>query len=271
VPALLAAPVAALAQDKPILTINGRAITEADLRHVEAEIGHELAGMPEESRRRVMIEFLVQNELLAGAAEAEKLGQGAGFDAKVAYYRRRALRDVYFEKRIKDGIAEAEVRKAYDQQATLARDNPQVRARHILVDSESEAREIREKIAHGGGFAELARKHSKDPGSGAQGGDLGYLKRGQTVKSFDETIFRLVPGDISEPVKSEFGWHIIKVEDRRALPPYEGMREQIVAGLVQQRTQALSEELRKAAKIEYIDPVLKKAVEAEAGGMAPRR
>jgi peptidyl-prolyl cis-trans isomerase C len=264
----LALPLPAAAQEKVVATVNGKAITEADLRHVEAEIGSELANIPPESRRQVMVEFLVQNELFATAAEADKLGQGAAFDSKVQYYRRRALRDAYFERRVREAVTDAEARKFYEGQAAQMKDNPQVRARHILVKEEREAREVHQQVVHGGDFAKLAMKHSKDPGSAANGGDLGFMQRGQTVKAFDETIFKLKPGEVSEPVKTEFGWHIIRVEERRALPPYEGLKERIMAQLIQEKAQALSEDLRKKARIEYVDPALKKAVEAQAQGAA---
>ena len=259
--AAVALPLVAIAQEKVLATINGRGITETDLRHVEAEIGSDLGSIPPENRRQIMVEFLIQNELFATAAETDKLGEGTNFDSKVAYYKRRALRDTYFERRIREAVTEADAKKLYDKQAEQMKDNPQVRVRHILVEKEEDAREIKEKIVHGGDFAKLAIEKSKDPGSAPKGGDLGFLQKGQTVKAFDETIFKLNPGDISDPIKTEFGWHVIKVEEKRLLPPFDGLKERIMTTLIQQKAQAMSEELRGKAKIEFLDPDLKKALE----------
>jgi peptidyl-prolyl cis-trans isomerase C len=250
-----------LAQDKVLATVNGHPITEADLKHVEAEIGSDLASIPAENRRQIMVEFLIQNELFATAADTEKLGEGKNFDSKVAYYKRRALRDTFFERKVREAVTEADAKTLYEKQAELMKDNPQIRVRHILVEKEEDAKEIKEKIVHGADFAKLAAEKSKDPGSAPKGGDLGYLQKGQTVKAFDETIMKLKPGDISDPVKTEFGWHVIKVEERRALPPFDSLKERIIATLIQEKAQKTSEELRGKAKIEIQDADLKKALE----------
>lgn len=251
----------ALAQDKPLVTVNGQAITQADIKRAEAEMGPEIARMPESARRQKIIQVLVETEVLATAAETEKLGQGPDFEARLAAYRRRALRDTYFDKKIRDGIGDGEVKAFYDKQAALMKDNPQVRARHILVEKEDDAKSIRARIVKGEDFGKLAKELSKDPGSGANGGDLGYMQRGQTVPEFDAMLFKLKPGEMSEPVKTEFGYHIIKVEEHRLLPPLADLKERIVMHLTQEKAQAISQDLRAKAKIDYIDPELKKAME----------
>ena len=124
---------------------------------------------------------------------------------------------------LKKSISDADARKFYDQQVGSAKPQEEVHARHILVESEALAKELGEKVAKGGDFVELAKEHSKDPGSKDSGGDLGYFGRGQMVPVFEETAFKLAKGEVSPPVKSQFGWHIVKVEDRRqrGAPPFE--------------------------------------------------
>lgn len=249
------------AQDKPLVTVNGQPITQADVKRAESEMGPDLARMPESVRRQRIIQLLVETEVLATAAESEKLGQGAEFDARLATYRRRALRDAYFDKKIRDSVSEGEIKTFYDKQTEMLQQNPQVRARHILVEKEEEAKALRARILKGEDFAKLAQEASKDPGSGAQGGDLGFMQRGQTVPAFDEAVFKLQSGELSQPIKTEFGWHIIRVEERRAMPPLADLKDRIVMHLIQEKAQSVSQELRAKAKIDYVDPELKKQMD----------
>ena len=259
---LAVAPAISFAQDKAVATVNGQAISEADIKSAESAMGPELARLPQAQRRQRVVQILVETEVLATAAEADKLDKEADFDARMKTYRRRALRDAYFEKKIRDGISEADIKAFYDKQAQLLKDTPQVRASHILVEKEDDAKSLRARIVKGEDFAKLAKEHSKDPGSGAKGGDLGFLQRHQTVGAFDEMVFKLKPGEMSEPVKTEFGYHIIRVDEIRALPPIAELKDRIVMHLVQEKAQATIQDLRSKAKIEFIDPELKKAGEA---------
>lgn len=254
-----------VAQDKIIAKVNGRAITDTDLRHAEAEIGNDLGSIPADQRRRVLVEYLIETHLFAEAAEGAKLGSGQAFDDRMKYWQRRALRDAYFDKTVREAVTEAEARKLYDSQVAAAKPQEEVRARHILVESEVKAKEIFEKIAHGEDFARMAKEHSKDPGSKDEGGDLGYFSRGQMVPVFEETAFKLKKGDMSQPVQSQFGWHIIKVDDRRqrGAPPFDAIKERIMASLIHRRAQELGQSLRDKAKLEFIDPELRAEAEKE--------
>jgi peptidyl-prolyl cis-trans isomerase C len=254
----------ALAQDKPLATVNGQPITQADVKRAESEMGPELSRLPEAQRRQKIIQVLVETEVMATAAETDKLGQGADFEARLKTYRRRALRDAYFDAKIRDSVSDADIKAFYDKQAELMKQNPQVRARHILVEKEEDAKALRARIVKGEDFGKLAKESSKDPGSGANGGDLGFMQRGQTVPAFDEMLFKLKPGEMSEPVKTEFGYHIIKVEEHRLLPPLADLKDRMALHLIQEKAQAISGELRTKAKIEYLDPDLKKVMEPAA-------
>ena len=261
------------AQERMIAKVNGKTITDVDMRLAEAEIGNDLGSLPEATRRRVLLEFLIENQLFADAAESEQLGSGPAFNERLQYWRRRALRDAYFDKSVRSAISEAEVRQHYAGQAGAARPEEEVRARHILVENKDKAREVFEKLAHGSDFVQLARQHSKDPGSKDQGGDLGYFGRGQMVPQFEEVAFKLKQGEVSEPVESQFGWHIIRLDDRRQrpVPPFEAVKDRVTAHLIHRKAQQIAADLREKAQIEYIDPEIKSAVETERGSARPKR
>ncbi len=264
--ALFAAPAWA-APETEVAKVDGHAITEAELTFAEAEIGQELAGVPAESRRRVLTEYLIEAHLMAESAEKAKLDQGASFEQRMKYYHLRALRDAYFEKQIRDSVPETEARALYEERVKSMPAQEEVRARHILVKTEDEAKKVALELAGGADFAEMAKKYSQDRG-GQGGGDLGYFSRGQMVKAFDDVAFSLEKGKISDPVHSEFGWHIIKVEDKRNRQPpsFDEVKDQITASLIQNKLQTTVLDLRKNAKIEILDADIKKAIEAEAAG-----
>lgn len=241
---------------KVVAKVNGAPITEQDLAFAEREIGPNLNQakvMDPAKRRKVLIEFLIENQILAEAAIKNKLGDGAGFADRMAYWKRRALREAYFEKSIQSTITDAEAKKLYDAQAAKAKGGLQIRARHILVKTEEKAKEVFELIAHDGDFVELAKKHSTGP-SAPQGGDLGFFGPGQMVPEFQKAAFALKKGEVSMPVKTKFGWHIIKVEDRResSMPTFDKLKSRIVQHLARVKTRQITTDMRKSAKVEYL-------------------
>lgn len=266
--AVFAQPVWA-APNTVVAKVNGIEITEGELAFAEAEIGSELAGVPPESRRRVLVEYLTEAHLMAEGAEKAQLATGPDFEARMKYYRLRALRDTFFEKKVRDAVTVDAAKTLYDDRVKGIPVQQEVRARHILVKTEDEAKKLAKDIEGGADFAELAKKHSQDEG-GEGGGDLGYFTAGQMVKPFEEAAFATEKGKVSAPVQTKYGWHLIKVEDKRDRKPpaFEEVKDQIVASLVQSKLQSTVREMRGTAKIEMIDPELKKAVEAEAAAAA---
>jgi peptidyl-prolyl cis-trans isomerase C len=253
----------------PVARVNGSNITEAEIAFAEAEVGAEIAGLPGEARRRVLLEYLVEAHLFAEAAQKSRLGTGKEFEERLAYYKLRALRDSFYEKRVRDAVTEAQARAAYNEQIAKMAPEPEVRARHILVKSEAEAKELIKQLKGGADFFELAKKNSTGP-SADSGGDLGYFARGQMVKPFEDAAFALKPGELSGPVQTEFGWHVIKVEDKRnhPVPTFDEVKDQLIASLVQNQLKSVVQGLRSKAKIEVVDPKLKKAIEADARAAA---
>lgn len=255
----------AVAQDSVAVRVNGKALTETDMKLAEAEVGSDLGSLAGVARRRVLAEFLVETQLLADAAEAQKLTAAPSNAGNQQYWQRRALRDAYFDKVISQGIEEKEVRAFFDEHVGARQSEEEVRARHILVADKDKARELHQKIAHGADFADLARQFSTDPGSKDQGGDLGFFGRGQMVPQFEEAAFGLKPGEVSQPFETQFGWHIVQVDERRArqLPPYDAIKERVRTAVIHRKAQQIVIALRNKAQIEYVDPDIRKQVESE--------
>jgi peptidyl-prolyl cis-trans isomerase C len=263
-PVVLTTPV--FAQGKVLATINGKPITDADVAVADGEIGADMGTMPEAQKRMSLIEFLIDNQLFAEAAEGAKLGQGADFENRMAYLKRRALRELYFDKVIKGSVSETDAKKMYDDQVKLIKPEEEVSARHILVETEDKAKELKDKLKSGGDFVALAKENSKDPGSKDTGGDLGYFGHGQMVPEFEGAVFKMAKGDVSDPIKTQFGWHLIKLEDKRtkAPPAFEIVKDRILQSMLLRRAQESAIDLRTKAKIEYVDADLKKAIEDRA-------
>jgi peptidyl-prolyl cis-trans isomerase C len=262
--ALFGAPTApAFAEDKVVATINGKPITEGDLAVAESEIGGDMGTMPAAQKRTSLLEFLIDNQLFAEAAEKEKLDQSANFETRLNYLKRRALREVYFEKVIKASVSDADARKVYDEQVKLLKPEEEVSARHILVETEAQAKALKEQLDKGADFATLAKENSKDPGSKDDGGNLGYFGHGQMVPQFEDVVFKLKKGEVSEPIKTQFGWHLIKLEDRRMKKPpaFEIVKDRIMQSMLLQKAQKIATDLRASAKIEVVDPEIKKSVD----------
>lgn len=253
----------------PVARVNGADITEAELAFAEAEVGSEIAGLPVESRRRVLLEYLIEAHLFAEAAGKNQLGSGKDFEDRVAYYKLRALRDTFYEKKVREAVTEAQAKAAYEDQIAKLKPEPEVRARHILVKTEQEAKDLAKQLKGGADFNELAKKSSDGP-SAQTGGDLGYFSRGQMVKPFEDAAFTLQPGQISDPIQTEFGWHVIKVEDKRnrPLPSFEEVKDQLMASLIQNQLKTVVQSLRGSAKVDIVDPELKKAIEEDAKAAA---
>jgi peptidyl-prolyl cis-trans isomerase C len=274
----VAAPHSASAQDKPaeapaaaeakapdtvIATVGDKSITEADLKLANEEIGADLTNLPEEVKRRALTEYLIDNLLFADAAVAAKLDETDEFKHYMAYLRQRALREQYFEKNLKGAVSEDEAKKIYIDRLKTLKPEEEFSARHILVDSEDKAKELRAKIEKGDDFAKLAAENSIDPVSKTDGGNLGYFGVGQMVPEFEAAVIKMKKGELSEPVKTAYGWHIIRLDDRRqkAPPPFDQVKETILNSLAVRKAQEASNDLRGKSKIEYVDADIKKMVE----------
>ncbi len=264
-------PVAVMAEGKVYARVDGRDITDGDLKMAESELGPNLSQVPAEQRNFVLVQYLIENGLLSSAGEKAGLGTGADFDKRIAYYKTRALRDAFFDKNVFGAVSEADAKAFFDKKVAEIPPVEELRARHILVEKKEEADELVTKIKAGGDFAALAEEKSKDTGSGANGGDLGFFGKGQMVKPFEDAAMALKAGEVSAPVQSQFGWHIIKMEEKRnkPLPAFDAVKERVLTDLTRKKAEEIVLALRKAAKIEFVDEALKKQMDAATPPAAP--
>jgi peptidyl-prolyl cis-trans isomerase C len=250
----------AAAEDVVVARVNGNDIKQSDLDFAATEVGSRLATYTPADRRKILLQYVIENELMAEAGQKDSLDKGPTFPDRVKYHERRALRDAFFDADIANAVTEDAAKKIYDEKITQIKPEQEIHARHILVDTEAEAKEIEERLKKGEDFATLAKEKSKDANS--EGGDLGFFTRGTMLKQFEDAAFALEVGQISDPVQTQFGWHIIKVEEKRdqPLPTFDQVKEAIIAQLVQQKAQEVVTGLRASAKVEVVDPELKKSM-----------
>ena len=241
--------------DSVIARVNGVDIRQSDLAFAEEEIGGNVpAQMTPEQKREYLITYLSDVIVLAQAAEQQRLGDKPEVQRQVAFERNKVLMEALLRNAGKAALTDDAMHKVYDEAVKKMTNEEEVHARHILVGSEDEAKAIAAQLKGGADFAALAKEKSKDPGA-ANGGDLGYFTKEQMVPEFAEAAFKLDKGQISDPVHTQFGWHIIKVEDKRTkpTPSFDQVKSQ-VENFVAHRAQAeLVDNLRKSAKIERLD------------------
>lgn len=240
--------------DAVLAKVNGVEIRQSEVDVAEAEIGANIPGNTPEAKRDALVSYLIDVNLLAQAAEQKKLSQQPGFEQKLQLARKRVLMEAIMEQTVKGSASEAEMKKLYEESVKKMTPQEEVRARHILVETEEKAKELAAQLKKGADFAKLAKENSKDPGS-ADGGDLGYFTKDQMVPEFAEAAFKLEKGKISDPVKSQFGFHIIKVEDKRKqpAPAFADVKPQLEQFLGRKAQGELVAKLREDAKIERLD------------------
>ncbi|MCU0818104.1 MAG: peptidylprolyl isomerase [Beijerinckiaceae bacterium] len=237
---------------KVLATVNGEAITEAEAKVALEDLLTQLPNVPEDKRLEVAVDFLIEVKLAAQAAKKAKIDQTPDFALKMTYAKDRILMERLFAAEGSKATGEAAVKKFYDEQVAKLTPVEEVRARHILVEGEDEAKKIHARVKGGEDFAKVATEASKDPGSGKGGGDLGYFSKDRMVPEFAEAAFALKAGEISAPVKSQFGWHIIKLEERRnrPAPAFADVKDRLSQALAERAQGELLEKLRKEAKID---------------------
>ena len=217
---------------------------------------------------------IMEIRLLADKAVAEGLDKDADFQRRMAFLQQRALHSELIDKDVGAKITDEEVRARYDKQMADTPPVNEVKARHILVKTKEEAEAIIKQLDGGADFQKLANEHTTDPSGKTSGGDLGYFAPGQMVPEFETAAFALEIGKYTTaPVQSQFGWHIIMVEDKRAQQPpaFDTVKDQIRNLVFREKYFAMVGDLRKAAKVDVSDPELKKAVDAMDRRRAPQQ
>jgi peptidyl-prolyl cis-trans isomerase C len=253
---LLLAALPVRAQDaNPVLAkVNGAEIRQSDLALAEEELGPSLAQMDPSTKRENVLAFLIDMKIVAKAAEDKKVENNEDFKKRLAFTRNRLLMDSLLATEGKAATTDDAMKKVYEEASKQITGEQEVHARHILVESEDDAKAVAAELKKGADFAELAKKKSKDPGA-SDGGDLGFFTKEQMVPEFSTVAFTLEPGKISDPVKSQFGWHVIKVEEKRSrqAPAFEQVKPQIETYVTRKAQADYVAKLREAAKVERLD------------------
>ena len=241
----------ALAQNVAI--VNGKAVPKTRLDALAQQVAK--AGRPvmPEMQGQLREEVIAREVFMQ---EAEKLGLSASDDFKTQMELARQtilIRTLFTDYQQKNKVTDAELKGEYDKFAAT-NGGKEYKARHILVEKEADAKAIIASIKKGGKFEDIAKKQSKDAGSGANGGDLDWANPGSYVPEFTEAMLKLPKGQMTEtPVKSQFGFHIIRLDDTREgqLPPFDEVKPQVKQRLEQQRLAAFRDEVRAKAKTDY--------------------
>ncbi len=240
------------AQDKTLATIDGKPVTSAEVELATQDLGDAIRRIPADQRAEAILSAVIDLRLLADAARAAGLAETPAVKNRIKWTEDRALRDAYVESNVISKITDAEIRARYDDIVGNQPAQMEIRARHILSKTEEEAKEIIAELDKGADFAELAKAKSTGP-SGPRGGDLGFFGRGQMVPPFEQAAFTLKPGAHSAtPVQTQFGWHVIKVEESRekAKPAFDTVKDQVRDAIAGERIQQALQDLRAKVKIE---------------------
>ena len=254
------------AQDKdPVLAkVSGVDIHQSDLAVAEAEAG-QIPPMSPDAKKDYLVQFMADVILVSKAAEAKKVGETADFKRKMEFERRKLLMSDLMQSVGKAALTDAAMHKVYEDAIKQLGTEQEVHARHILVrapagdekaDKAAKAKieAVIARLNKGEDFAKVAKEVTEDPSGKANGGDLGYFTKQQMVPEFSEVAFKLDKGQISAPVKTQFGWHVIKVEDKRVKPPpkFEEVKPQIEQFVVRKAQAEMVQKLRAENKIEKL-------------------
>jgi len=269
---LLTAPITSRAQDSdPVVArANGVDIRQSDLASAEDDIGSAMPQMGADQKRDYLVTYLADVIILA--ADQHQLANRSDVKHRIEFERNKAMMEALLQDAGKAAMTDEALHKVYDEAIKQTPNEEEVHARHILVATEGEAKDIEAQLKNGADFAALAKQKSKDPGA-AEGGDLGYFTKEQMVPEFAEAAFKLDKGQISDPVKTQFGWHIIKIEDKRIkpTPTFDEVKGQL-QNYVARRAQAeLVENLRKSATIERLDQPAKQPNPSALNPAAPSK
>lgn len=244
--------------DDPVVArVNGQVVHRSDLELQLRNAPPQVQQQPLDKIYPALINNIVNAELLEQASKKAKIDQNPRVKQEIAAAQTQILVNAYVATLARSQITEAKLRQAYDQYAKEAPQTEEVHARHILVPSEQEAKDIIDQLKKGADFATLAKEKTTDPSGKSNGGDLGYFTKQDMVPEFANAAFAMKPGDFSQtPVHTQFGWHVIKVEDRRPgkAAPYEQAAPAIQDQMVQQIVAQKLQELRGQAKIEVFGP-----------------
>lgn len=239
-------------EDAVIATVNGEPVRYSDVILAEQDLAAQLSGVPEDVKFEYLASLMIDRKALADEALKAGLEDDPAVLRQLAYYREKVLGDVYLNRQLADAVSDEEARTFYDKQVAQIDVEEEVRARHILVETEDEALKVIGRLDAGEDFAALAKEISTGP-TGENGGDLGFFVADRMVPEFSDAAFALQPGEVSRPVKSDFGWHVIKVEERRMqqVVPFEDVKEGIKVQLRDEKAAPFIASVRDKADVKF--------------------
>jgi len=244
--------------------VNGGSITTGDFERELKNLPEYLKAMADTPQgRKEMLDTMVIRELILQQASKDGLDKGQEIEAKMQDLKKRLIVESFLKKKVESEstVSDEDMKKFYEQNKDKFKSGEQMKASHILVKTEKEAKDVLAQIKAGGNFEELAKKNSVDSSS-AKGGDLGWFGKGSMVPAFEKAALELKENQVSDVVKSDFGFHIIKLTGKRAAGtrPFEEVKDQIKGAIMptkqQEIFQKIKEELKKSAKINIKEDVL---------------
>ncbi|WP_421589809.1 peptidylprolyl isomerase [Shinella sp. M27] len=252
------------AADPVVAKVGATEIHESELKLAIAGLDPQLANLPDEQKRVAALSSIIDVKLLASDADKEGLKDSADFKQRLAFLTDRELHNAYFKKHVVDAVTPDEVKARYEKEIAAITPEDEIRARHILVKTEEEAKAIIKDLDAGKDFIEIAKEKSTDPNK-SEGGDLGYFGKGRMVPEFEAAAFALEKGAYSkEPVKTQFGFHVIKIEDKRKQQPpaLDQVEPQVRQLVMRDKYLELLAKAKAAAPVDIQDAALKTAYDA---------
>ena len=249
-----------------VATVNGKPITRQDVLDSASDLPPQYQAQIDKLFPQ-LLNRLIGIQLVEAKGREQGLADDPEVKRIVKQAEEEAISRIYIQKIVSERVTDESLQQAYDADNAAHPAQIEIRASHILVKTEDEAKEIIKQLQGGADFATLAKEKSIEPGAKDSGGDLGYFTQDKMVKPFADAAFALKVNEVSQPVQTQFGWHIIQVLDRRpaAKPTLEQLTQQIGQQLYVQKYRTLFDQLRKATTIDIPDATLKQQVEAQLG------
>ncbi len=259
-------------KDPIVATVNGQPVRLSDLEVAQQSLPQQYRSMPLQAVFPALLERIIDSKLVVQEGKKSKANEDPAFKKRMAFVEEQVLQDFWIQREIAKMVTAEKIQQRYQERLKSLPAEEEVHARHILVSTEDEAKALIAELKKGAAFDKLAKEKSTDKASGAEGGDLGWFKKSDMVKEFADAAFGLKKGELSEtPIKTQFGFHIIQIDDRRTAPPpaLEELSDQIREELAREAVTAQLDKLRAGAKIEKFNMDGSKAEAAPAAPAKP--
>jgi peptidyl-prolyl cis-trans isomerase C len=239
-----------------VAKVDGKDITRVDVFRYIKLMPANVQQLPPSAVYPLALDQVINTRLVQNKAESTGLENDPEVQAQMAMAKQQIIRSIYVQREVDKLISESDVKKKYDETVGASPDQDEIKASHILVEDEAKALELIKQLEAGEDFAKLASTNSNDPGNKDKGGDLGWFSKNEMVPDFADAVFKMGKGDISKaPIKTQFGFHVVKVEDKRtkAKPSFEETKQMIMVDLRREKLEKMLEDWKSAANIEKFD------------------